>query len=182
MKKSEIKEITDMVMCATCEIIGKPSKSIFVFTYTNKGGFSSRIEIAGVFSEGEARKRLTEHLLRSARSWQPRSIPRKELDRASLKGQNELLWWKDNMGMTDVVLRIADMLREFDKKFGRLSWMDKQNNKEYDKALDRIRKEKKKYNLENSTSLVLHTKEALFHSRGLKPEQGRGTCPCLLIV
>ena len=161
MKKSEIKEITDMVMCATCEIIEKPSKNIFVFTYTNKGGFSSRIEIEGVFNEGEARKRLTEHLLRSARSWQPISIPRKELDRASLKGQNELLWWKDNMGMTDIVLRIAEMLREFDNKFGRLSWMDKQNNKEYDKAIDMIRKEKKKYNLEKFDILSLAHKRSI---------------------
>ena len=60
-----------MVMCATCEIIEKPSKNMFVLTYCNKGGVSSRLEIEGVFNEGEARKRLTEHLLRTASSWQP---------------------------------------------------------------------------------------------------------------
>lgn len=161
MKKSEIKEITDMVMCATCETFSRMRENIFVFTYTNKGGFSSRIEISGVFNEGEARKRLTEHLLRSARSWQPRNIPRKELDRASLKGQNELLWWKDNIAMTDIVLHIAEMLRELDKKFGKLSWMDKQNNKEYGKALDRIRKEKEKHNLEKSDILSLAHKRSI---------------------
>ena len=65
------------------------------------------------------------------------------------------------MGMTDIVLHIAEMLREFDKKFGRLSWMDKQNNKEYDKSLDRIRKEKKKYNLEKFDILSLAHKRSI---------------------
>ena len=39
--------------------------------------------------------------------------------------------------------------------------MDKQNNKEYDKALDRIRKEKKKYNLEKFDILSLAHKRSI---------------------
>lgn len=65
------------------------------------------------------------------------------------------------MAMTDIVLHIAEMLRELDKKFGKLSWLDKQNNKEYDKALDRIRKEKEKHKLEKSDILSLAHKRSI---------------------
>lgn len=149
MKKSEIKEITDMVMCATCKITENRFKSTFEFFYTNGSGFRSCVAIEGAFSEEEARKLLTERLLHSARSWQPRSTPRKVLEKDSLKGQEELLWWKHNMGMLDIVLHIAEMEKELDERFADLSRYDKICSKEYRRGLDKIRIEKQKHHLEN---------------------------------
>lgn len=120
MTKKEIAEWTNIAMSAEAKVI---STNDIEFSYNN-GTFEMKFTVHSCDID-EARKSFLDYLLKSARRNETKkSIPKRELDAASIRSQNYLLWWKGNIDKTDTVRETYSMLLAFDEKWRDIQWHD----------------------------------------------------------
>ena len=157
MKKAEIKELTDMVMNANCE--RTKHNDGFILTCKNNEGFSSRMEIYDVSSDEEAKRMLLKNFLSVARSCDVKtSIPKRILDKDCINGQKHLLWWKDHIDMTKVILDMAKKKLAFNKKYRNMGYWERSNSKEYNREKAKLDKQEAKLEIRNYDIILLADK------------------------
>ena len=157
MKKAEIKELTDMVMNAKCE--RTKHNDGFILTCKNNEGFSSHMEIYDVSSEEEAKRMLLKNFLSVARICDVKtSIPKRMLDKDCINGQKHLLWWKDHIDMTKVILDIAKKKLAFNKKYSNMGYWERRNSKEYNHEKAKLDKQEAKLEIRNYDIILLADK------------------------
>lgn len=157
MKKAEIKELTDMVMNAKCE--RTKHNDGFILTCKNNEGFSSHMEIYDVSSEEEAKRMLLKNFLSVARSCDVKtSIPKRILDKDCINGQKHLLWWKDHIDMTKVIIDMAKKKLAFNKKYINMGYLERRNSKEYNREKAKLDKQEAKLEIRNYDIILLADK------------------------
>ena len=157
MKKAEIKELTDMVMNAKCE--RTKHNDGFILTCKNNEGFSSNMEIYDVSSEEEAKRMLLKNFLSVARSCDVKtSIPKRILDKDCINGQKHLLWWKDHIDMTKVILDMAKKKLAFNNKYRNMGYLERSNSKEYNREKAKLDKQEAKLEIRNYDIILLADK------------------------
>ena len=157
MKKAEIKELTDMVMNAKCE--RTKHNDGFILTYNNNEGFFSHMEIYDVSSEEEAKRMILKNFLSVARSCDVKtSIPKRILDKDCINGQKHLLWWKDHIDMTKVILDMAKKKLAFNKKYINMGYWERRNSKEYNREKAKLDKQEAKLEIRNYDIILLADK------------------------
>ncbi len=70
----------------------------------------------------DTRQQLIDSIGARCRMKLTRSISKRELDAASIRSQNYLLWWKDNIDKTEAVREAYSMLLVHNKKWEGIMW------------------------------------------------------------
>ena len=88
------------------------------------------------------REKLLANIGKACRARMTRGASKNELDRPAIYSQELMLWWKDNIGKTNDVLKAAEVSKAYHEKWDSLRWSHDYwaREKDYDKVVTACKK------------------------------------------